>query len=86
MKKQTTAQDLVFYPRSFEKSAQAILNLNSHFIALEMSAQQQRFCCRNGEARTIVLEPGLEGKAIKPFFWSEQVEFIMAPYNLERRR
>jgi hypothetical protein len=28
MKKQTTAQDLVFYPRSFEKSAQAILNFN----------------------------------------------------------
>jgi hypothetical protein len=38
-----------FTTRSFEKSAQAILNFNDSGLSiLEILTQKQRFCCRNG--------------------------------------
>jgi phosphoserine aminotransferase len=66
---------LYFTTRSFEKSAQAILNFDSGLSLLEMSHRSKDFVAVMEEARTIVLELlGLEGKVIKPYsYLREQV-------------
>jgi phosphoserine aminotransferase len=69
-KTQLQRRTLYFTTRSFEKSAQAILNFNDSGLSLlEMSHRSKDFVAVMEEARTIVLELlGLEGKVIKPSY------------------
>jgi phosphoserine aminotransferase len=83
MKKHNYSAGPCFTTRSFEKSAQAILNFNDLDYPFRNVAPQQDFVAVMEEARTIVLELlGLEGKVIKPYLSGEALEFIMVPYNL----
>jgi hypothetical protein len=52
MKNTTTAQDLYFTTRGFEKSAQAILIL-PWIINFGNFAPKQRLCCRNGRSKSL---------------------------------
>jgi phosphoserine aminotransferase len=62
---------LHFTARSFEKSAQAILNFNDSGLSiLEISHRSKDFVAVMDEARSLALELlGLEGKDTKHYFW-----------------